>query len=241
MTSRACSNPITLSIDTSTVRGGLAITLGDGRIVARAWQRPEKQQSHSEFITQELAALLKQVELRSQDLELLALTVGPGSFTGLRVGINVAKSLAFALDLPVRTFNSAEVIAQNLMPAEHPLCILLDAYKNSVFFATFRPEQGQWCAVRQPQMLALSELAPNLAQPHWCLGEGYAKYQIFFAEPTRLKLLVQSGVDPLPHPEKLARLALQDSRPTIGWKEVMPLYLRASSAEEQFGILNGFT
>src|ERR1700744_5328127 len=103
---------ILLSVDTSGATGSLALVQMSGTSVDSSEQVAwTKKAMHSEVATVELQNLLKKTKVELRDLTHLVVNVGPGSFTGLRVGLSLAKTLAYTLSLPVCSLNSLEVLA----------------------------------------------------------------------------------------------------------------------------------
>src|SRR5919198_4229491 len=124
-----------LGIETSTYSGSIAI-VDDDRILGELslGVGPE----HSEKLLPMLDWLLKEIGLERREIQGIVVSVGPGSFTALRVGISTAKGLAFSLGIPVVGVSSLEVLAGNLPFALFNVCPIIDAKKKEVFAAFFR-------------------------------------------------------------------------------------------------------
>src|SRR4051812_41009503 len=104
-----------LSVETTSSQGSLSLTKIDSKHQLLASQSWDKKSSHSEIITQELTAALQEARLTLDELTHFAVDVGPGSFTGIRVGLNLIRTLGYALEKEIRAFSSLEVLAfQNL-------------------------------------------------------------------------------------------------------------------------------
>ena len=136
-----------LAIETSSSRGGIAI-LEDGRLLADA-PFPEGL-VHGREITVHLEALMKGLDLTPGRLGAIAVGLGPGSYTGIRVGVTAAKTLAFALRIPVLTQSSLHVIAANLMerasgPEGLRVAVAIDGKQRHFYLARFRLLAGGSC------------------------------------------------------------------------------------------------
>jgi tRNA threonylcarbamoyladenosine biosynthesis protein TsaB len=128
-----------LAIDTSTAVTAVAVL--DGSVV-RAEDNTKTEQRHGDVLLPRVQAVLAAAELQLADIELLAIGVGPGSFTGLRVGLATVKGLGFALQKPVRGVSSPEAIASAALERAPQVVVLLDAFKGEVYAAVFRRGQG---------------------------------------------------------------------------------------------------
>jgi tRNA threonylcarbamoyladenosine biosynthesis protein TsaB len=212
-----------LAVETSVAHGSVALFDGARILATRDWQR---QQSHSEFVTPAIASLLRECGLATRDLKRLAVGLGPGSFTGVRVAVNVARALAFVHNLPVYAVDSHRILAEGAPRSELPLAVVTNAYKNSVFCSTYFWQGSSWREQLAPCAVPVASLP--FTEPHLYLGDGLEAYGL------RSEWLVPSGLLPYPQAQSLARLAELGAAPgrSLSWREVQPLYIRASSAEE---------
>ena len=121
-----------LAIDTATTTCSVAVT-SDTTLLGEVLLH---EQHHSERIISLIDRLLTETALTRRDIDCIAVAVGPGSFTGLRVGISTAQGLAFALDRPVIGVPSLEILARQAIPAEH-ICPMLEAGKGQVYTCLF--------------------------------------------------------------------------------------------------------
>jgi tRNA threonylcarbamoyladenosine biosynthesis protein TsaB len=128
-----------LAIDTSTAVTAVAVLDGN---VLRAQDNAKTEQRHGDVVLPRVQAVLAAAALTLAEIELLAVGVGPGSFTGLRVGLATIKGLGFALQKPVRGVSSPEAIASAALERAPQVVVLLDAFKGEVYAAVFRRGQG---------------------------------------------------------------------------------------------------
>jgi len=124
-----------LSIETSTMLGGVAIVEEPRRLIAET--RLSVRAVHSERLIPEIDALLKRAGLRIDDIDVFSASIGPGSFTGLRIGLSTLKGLAFATKKPIVTVPTLESLAWNLPFCPYPICPLLDARKGELYAGGF--------------------------------------------------------------------------------------------------------
>ena len=222
-----------LAIETSTARGSLAIGSSADAVHEVSWLREnESKGSHSEKITQELIVLLEKSGRTLDEIKSLIVSVGPGSFTGIRVAINFAKSLGYARNLPLLAVNSLFAHAATVPPSPQPLLVMTNAFRNLVFVATYN-YQNQWIETHAPSVTSLPELEMLVQIPHNCIGSGWSEYQTFLPENSRK--LLDFKADWPQHPSARALIGLvanAQSFSTMDWKTLSPLYLRRSAAEE---------
>lgn len=127
---------IVLGIETATALGGVALVAADGALLGEITLRSGE--SHAERVLPAAVSLLESHGLAPRDLAAVAVSCGPGSFTGLRAGIATAKGLAFALAVPLYGIPTLEALAANVAPCDGPVCAVLNARRGEVFRAWFR-------------------------------------------------------------------------------------------------------
>jgi tRNA threonylcarbamoyladenosine biosynthesis protein TsaB len=221
-----------LALETSGKSGSVAVADGP-RLVGQLTLNPEQRSAQS--LAAGIRELLSSIGWRSSDIELVAVTKGPGSFTGLRVGVVTAKTLAYALSARVIGLNTLEVIAAQAHVAAPRLSVAIDAQRGQVFAATFDLDaQSDWRINGGSRLLDdnewLGELKPGVAASGPALA--------------RLSGRVQGSValvderDRAPRADAVAALAWLRHRQGAYddlWK-LAPLYLRKSAAEEKRGL-----
>src|SRR5881296_2046491 len=124
-----------LAVETSTMSGGAALLDGE-RVVGEYIL--DVRITHSERLMAAIDQLLRDAGWTARDLEGLAVTVGPGSFTGLRVGLSTVKGLALALAIPVAAVPTLDAMAAMLPYAALPIVPVLDARKREVYASRYR-------------------------------------------------------------------------------------------------------
>ena len=218
-----------LALETATLAGGAAL-LEDGRLVGES--RLDIALTHSERLMAVVDRLLRDCAWETASLGALAVSVGPGSFTGLRVGAATAKGLALALEIPVAPVPTLDALAATLPFAEAPVCPLLDARKGEVYCSLYRwtgsAMERQWDYLALPP----EEAAARLSAPVIVLGDGVAACRPYLA---RLGTGVREAdpVHSLPSPAVVGALghAILAAGGGIPAERLAPLYLRPSEAE----------
>lgn len=218
-----------LAVESATLSGGAAILDGD-RLLGEITLNIAI--THSERLLAAVDRLVVDCGLAPADLEGLAVSVGPGSFTGLRVGLATVKGLAMALDLPIAPVPTLDALAARLPFADAPVCPILDARKNEVYLSLYRWRGDRmW---REREYLALPpELAvAELTAPVILLGDGIEACRPWLdgqGDGIRITPVAQR----LPTAATVAELghALLAAGGGVGAEALVPLYLRPSEAE----------
>jgi tRNA threonylcarbamoyladenosine biosynthesis protein TsaB len=190
--------------------------------------------THSERLMPAIEYLLREASLSIGDVGGLALALGPGSFTGLRIGVSTVKGLAYALGIPVVGVPTLDALAQNLRYAPSLVCPVLDARKKEVYAALFRGDgQGRLEKISEDWVIAPEELCSRISEKVIFLGNGMEIY----GETLRKKLGSQALFAPpefsLPRALHVARLSLPQFQKghTLNLFSFTPTYLRRSEAE----------
>jgi tRNA threonylcarbamoyladenosine biosynthesis protein TsaB len=180
---------------------------------------------HAEVLAAMVQTLLERAKLKFNSIERIAVTCGPGTFTGVRVGLAAARGFALAAGIPVIGLTSLEAIAENHWQSETadgPLAVLVDARRGEVYCQIFSSPGN---AMTQPAAGPIEEvLAPLDGQAFWAIGS--AAQAAKAANSGRLRL---SDALPVPDAAKFAHLVL-GAKPA---QPPSPLYLRAPDVKAQ--------
>jgi tRNA threonylcarbamoyladenosine biosynthesis protein TsaB len=157
-----------VAIDTAT--GYASLALHDGFQVRgeHTWESPRR---HTVELLPRLVATLDQLDVNAEHLSGIAVTRGPGSFTGLRVGLAVAKGLALARGLPLIGVPTLDVTAAAQGRDRRPLCAVLQAGRGRICAATYRWQDGEWRTEEDPRLTTWSTLVEETASPTLFCGE----------------------------------------------------------------------
>lgn len=193
--------------------------------------------THSQTLLPMAEQLLASYGCRVSELDLIAVAAGPGSFTGLRIGVSTAKGLAWAAGLPCAGCSTLASMAWNLCGFEGEVCAAMDARRHQIYNARFRVSGQRLERLTPDRAIALEDLAAELAgcqTPQLVVGDG---------AQLCLAALNEAGIPALLAPENLrlqsawgvAREALELVRAgqTVSPNELRPVYHRLSQAERE--------
>jgi tRNA threonylcarbamoyladenosine biosynthesis protein TsaB len=221
-----------LAIETSGRTGSIALC-DDGRCVADE-QFPHGLK-HAAEIVPIIDRLCAGLGWKPKDIEEIYVSAGPGSFTGLRVGITVAKTLAYATGARVVAVPSVEVLARNAPPGWQDLVLVLDAKRDQIFTASFENRDGTPVLSEPAHLDSLAAMLSRTPRPVHLLGEGIPFHEKFIPkdDPTihlmppelwqgRASVVAELGAE-------LAR-----RREFADPMTLSPIYIRRPEAEEKF-------
>ena len=228
------SQPLILAIDTATPCSSVAFTSGDvhdGTLVANLSLNAKV--THSRRLLTSIDWLLRENNISLEDVDGLAVGLGPGSFTGLRIGMATVKGLATAMDKPLLGVATLDALAFSCS-GDRPLCVLLDARKKEVYRRWYRPdEQGIYRSSGSIRALAPRDLAGEVTENSLMAGDGLLSYGQILCEILGEKVTMAPLVSNYPSAAAIGFLAgemLQGGN-TMEIGGAVPLYVRASDAE----------
>lgn len=212
-----------LAIDTSTLAGGVALVDGERTIAEYIL---DIRLTHSERLMPAIDHLMADAGWAAGELTGLAVAIGPGSFTGLRIGVSAIKGLALALGLPIAAVPTLDALAAGLPGSARAVCPVLVARRDEVYTSLYRWDgPTMW---REWDYMALSPrgLAERLQEPVMLVGEGAALIASPFAQAA-------PAWRSLPSVAAVGHLGVQRLRAghAVGAAELVPLYVRPSQAE----------
>ena len=215
----------------SSARAASVALVEDGRLISQYSQCSGL--THSRTLLPMAEDMLKNAELTLDKVDLFAVAHGPGSFTGIRIGVSTVKGLAWAADKPCVGVSTLEAMAWHGLAAGGLVCPVMDARRAQVYNALFRIENGTPVRLCEDRPIALSQLAEELRDlnaPAFLIGDG--------AELAE-KYLREQGLACTVAPENLrwqsawgVAMAAMDKTPGNA-DALLPVYLRLSQAERE--------
>jgi tRNA threonylcarbamoyladenosine biosynthesis protein TsaB len=219
-----------LAIDTATACGAVGLT-ENGRLIAEL--SLVSHETHSARLLPGVEWILKRVGWKIDEIDGFGVTLGPGSFTGLRVGLSTVKGFAWALKKPMVGLSSLEVLASQYRDEKVFIVPMLDARKERVYAASFRWENDRLETILPACDLPAAEFISGISGNVVLLGEGSRKYQSSIQALQRTDVTFAPLEFDLPRGATIARLTYEAllRGATLDIYQAEPTYLRASEAE----------
>jgi tRNA threonylcarbamoyladenosine biosynthesis protein TsaB len=221
-----------LAIDTSTHHGAVGLALPGGRTYTVVTDPAQK---HGRSLVPAIQSLLEQAGLAAADLGAIAVGLGPGSYTGLRIGLTVAKTLVSATGKPLLALDSLEIVARAAPPDIRHVAVIADAQRGTLYTADFAREAagGPLKRLTATQIEAAEAWRQRLEPGTLVLSPDIDRLRAGLALPE--SITVGAAARGRPAPGALLELAYEalarGEKADVWFLE--PLYLRASAAEEK--------
>lgn len=214
-----------LALETSSDLEGVAV-LADNRILVNCQLRV--QAGHSQKLLSLIDRSLSQAGLGIEDIDCLAVSLGPGSFTGLRIGLATAKGICLAQGIPLVGIPTLDGLALGGSLSSFPVCPLLDARREEVYAALYGREKGSLERKTPWLVLGIGELAAHIEGKTLFFGEGARVYREKLKKELGEKIVFAPEVWDEPSPVNIALLAKDRFEVEGGadLDDIEPLYLR---------------
>jgi tRNA threonylcarbamoyladenosine biosynthesis protein TsaB len=227
---------IILGIETSTDQVGCALAGNEGILASFQAARSRR---HAETLTPAIEFVCAQAQLDLREIRAIAVDIGPGLFTGLRVGVATAKAMALALRVPMIGLPSLDLLAYPFRHSHRVIVAVIDAKRGEVFTSSYRHVPGGLQRVSDYDVVDPDQLASDLAvrnDEYLLVGDGANRYSQLFASNDHVELGAAGMASPtatalveLAHPRALREEFVQPA-------EIQPLYLRKADAQINWAI-----
>ena len=179
---------LVLGLESATPQVGVALGSGDGVLASFHSSRERR---HAETMAPAVEFVCRQAGVELTDVDVVAVDVGPGLFTGLRVGLATAKAIAHACGAPMVALDSLEILAFPARVTDRLIVSAVDARRNEVYHATYRGEAGVLRTIDEPRAEPPAEVAARLeASDEDCLmvGDGALRFADIFGQVPRIEI-----------------------------------------------------
>ncbi|MCW8859087.1 MAG: tRNA (adenosine(37)-N6)-threonylcarbamoyltransferase complex dimerization subunit type 1 TsaB [Deltaproteobacteria bacterium] len=219
-----------LTLDSSSMTGSVALSCGSTLI---AESLLNVRSTHSEKLLKQIDQLLDEAGWQLNDLDFFAAVTGPGSFTGLRIGIATIKGLAQVLSKPVVAISSLQSIAMNVPLSDMPICAFLDARKKEVYSQLFRWQDNVPAALGEAQVLPPETLLKKLEGKVVLVGNAVPLYRELIESTMGDRALIPAPGAHQLRASQAAWLALTSWSGGVFQEpsDMLPTYVRPSDAE----------
>lgn len=220
-----------LGIETATQQVSVSIGGHEGVIGTFEVSRGRR---HAETLVPAIEFLCRQTDIDVAEFGAIAVDIGPGLFTGMRVGLAAGKAMAQALRIPMIGISSLDLLAFPLRHADRTIAAVIDARKGEVFYAFYKPVPGGVQRVSDPRVGRVDDLVADLmarGQTVVCVGDGALRYRDEIDGDLRCDFAEQF----LSHPSSAPLVQLAHAKALredwVNPWEIQPLYLRAPDAQ----------
>ena len=225
---------LTLAFETSAKAASVALT-ENGKLLGESYQNTGL--THSQTLMVMAEDLLKQCGKTMADVTAVAVAEGPGSFTGVRIGVAAAKGFAWGREIPCYGISTLEAMAVSLGAYEGHVCACMDARRSQVYNALFRVEGGKLTRISEDRAIALAELKTELEHingPIFLVGDGAVlTHKTLSGEISNLVLPPEHRL----HQRAVGVALLAEQKQSAGepgdGNALSPNYLRLSQAERE--------
>ncbi len=220
-----------LGIESATQQVGCALGGHEG-VLASA--HSARGRYHAETITPQVQFVAQQARIKLQEVSCIAVDLGPGLYTGLRVGISSAMAMAYALEVPMIGVSSLDLLAFAVRYTNRLIVTAIDARRSELFYACYRQVPGGIQRVTEPQVGTPTDLATELSATNsetLLVGDGARRYYETFASLQKTEIAEQG----LAHPSAASLVQLAHARAVreefVKPWELRPIYLRVPDAD----------
>lgn len=223
-----------LAVDSSAISAGCAIT-EDAKIIAESFVKVGL--THSETLLPMVSNTLTNAKMSSEDIDCYAVSVGPGSFTGIRIGVAAVKGMAFLHNTPCIGVSTLEAIAWNGIALSGIICAAMDARRNQVYNALFSLENGIPIRLCEDRAISIEELTNELKHENrtiYLAGDGAELcFNSMKDKLTNIKLIPENLRYQRGFGVAMAAQRIYASDGAKSPEELIPVYLRPSQAERE--------
>ncbi|MCL1632866.1 tRNA (adenosine(37)-N6)-threonylcarbamoyltransferase complex dimerization subunit type 1 TsaB [Sporolactobacillus sp. CPB3-1] len=220
-----------LAIDSSNLVMGVAVTTED-KVLAELTTNSRK--NHSERLMPAIAQMVEAAGLKPEDLDRIVVAEGPGSYTGLRIGVTVAKMIAWTRKKELVGVSSLEVVAQNGRGFAGYIAPFFDARRGQVFAGLYEEKEGEIIPAAADRLVMIKDWLPELrkcGRPVLFLSNDLEKWGKLIAEEAYATL--GESTQNVPRAAELARIGLRKT-PVSDIHHFLPMYLRLAEAEAKW-------
>lgn len=224
-----------LGIDTSGNTGSVAVCR-DGVVLGEYTMNFKK--THSQTLMVMVDSLLKLIETDITEIDAIAISEGPGSFTGIRIGSATAKGFGLALNKPLINVSTLEAMAFNLRDVKCNICSIMDARRGQVYCGIYKFDKDKAQTILEPSAMAMEELADIINETKEeviFLGDGVPVHKELIEAKVNVPFSFACGNNNLQRGSSVALLGekLYKDGNCVTASEHSPVYLRVSQAERE--------
>lgn len=221
-----------LAIDTSNYVMGVSLIDGN-TVVGEMITNLTK--NHSVRLMPAVEQLLQECNVKPKELQKIIVAAGPGSYTGVRIGVTVAKTLAWSLQIPIVGVSSLEVLAANGSDFQGVICPLFDGRRGQIYTGLYTYKENQLTSIKDDRIILIVEwlqMLKEMKQPVLFIGNDVEKHKETIVDYLGDQAVLAPFTKNNPRPSELALLGLQKEEQSV--HTFVPSYLRLAEAEAKW-------
>ena len=220
-----------LAIETATIAGSVAIIDDSAGLVGEV--RMDVKVVHAERLMPSIEWLLKASGIQIDDIDAFAVSIGPGSFTGLRIGLSTAKGFSYATGKPVVPVPTLDAFARTLPFCSYIICPMLDARKNQVYAALYQWDGSVCNKIMAETAISPADLLNKISGTVVFMGDGVKIYGKLISDTLRDKAVFAPASRMSPSASAVGEIALEQLKQgnVADPVSLVPFYIRKSEAE----------
>jgi len=225
-----------LALDTSSNVATVAIA-EDNKLICEYTLNHKK--THSQKLMPMIQDLFAACEMTVQDIDAIAVAVGPGSFTGLRIGIATAKALAHAANKPVVSVSTLDAMAYNLPFCSYTIVPIMDARRSQVYTGVYKWSASSLITLHAPKPMAIDELCDILNQgdePAVFIGDGVPVHEAYIRDALGVRAIFGGLHYNMQRASSVAACGIDKAKrgELLNYNRLLPEYHRLSQAEREY-------
>ena len=219
-----------LGIDTSSPTGSVALVDNDDVISESLLNSSQR---YSDKLLIEVDAVFNSSKIKLNQIDGFVITTGPGSFTGLRVGMSLLKGLILATKKPFASVNTLDAYSETVHPVPYAICPILDARKKDVYTALYNSKNGLCVRETPDQAITPMELCDQIKKPTAFVGNGLVAYRELISSHLRKKYMHNAPLKKLTVAASAVLIASRDFKKNLqnNLDSLTINYIRPSEAE----------
>ena len=220
-----------LALETATIAGSAAIVDDNEGLIGEV--RVDVRVAHSERLMPSVEWLLNASGITIKDIDAFGVSIGPGSFTGLRIGLSTAKGLSFSAGKPLVPVKTLDAFARTLTYCSYTICPMLDARKNEVYAGLYKWEDNICKKIMPETALGPEDLLRSLNGPILFTGDGAEKYRGLIQSMLKENAIFAPSYRMSPSASSVAEIAIETLKQgdLPDPVSIAPFYIRKSEAE----------
>lgn len=220
-----------LAIETATMLGSVAVIDSEEGLIGEV--RVNVKVAHAERLMPSIEYLLNASHISIKDIDAFAISIGPGSFTGLRIGLSTVKGFSYATNKPIIPVPTLDAFARTIPFCSCFICPMLDAKKNEIYTGLYKWENGLCKKIIPETAIKPADFLIDIREPTIFMGDGARIYKKVIMDTLQANAIFAPSSRMAPSAVSVAEIAIEKLKEGVSIDPVRltPFYIRKSEAE----------